>query len=49
MRVMDRRQALAIFRAAFAVLVLIAIVYQAKTLIDTGFFRPLRYFAFFTP
>ena len=48
MRVMDRRQALAIFRAAFAVLVLIAIVYQAKTLIDTGFFRPLRYFAFFT-
>jgi len=45
---MDRRQALAIFRAAFAVLALVAIFYQAKTLIDTGFFRPLRYFASFT-
>lgn len=45
---MDRRQALAIVRAAFGLLVLVAIAYQAKTLIDAGFFRPLRYFAFFT-
>jgi hypothetical protein len=45
---MDRRQILAIARAAFGLLVLIAIAFQAKTLIDNGFFRPLRYFAFFT-
>jgi hypothetical protein len=45
---MDRRQTLAIARAAFGLLVIIAIAFQAKTLIDSGFFRPLRYFAFFT-
>jgi hypothetical protein len=48
MQLMDRRQILAIVRAAFGLLVLVAIAYQAKTLIDAGFFRPLRYFAFFT-
>ena len=45
---MDRRQTLAIARAAIGLLVLVAIAFQAKTLIDSGFFRPLRYFAFFT-
>jgi cell division protein FtsW (lipid II flippase) len=48
MRAMERRQVLAIVRAAFGVLVIVAIAYQAKSLIDGGFFRPLRYFAFFT-
>jgi hypothetical protein len=48
MQLMDRRQILAIVRAAFGLLVLVAIAYQARTLIDAGFFRPLRYFAFFT-
>jgi hypothetical protein len=48
MQPMDRRQILAVARAAFGLLVIIAVAYQAKTLIDSGFFRPLRYFAFFT-
>jgi cell division protein FtsW (lipid II flippase) len=48
MRAMERRQVLAIARAIFGVLVVVAIAYQAKSLIDGGFFRPLRYFAFFT-
>ena len=48
MQPMDRRQILAIARAAFGLLVLIAVAFQAKTLIDNGLFRPLRYFAFFT-
>jgi hypothetical protein len=45
---MDRRLALAIFRAVVAIVVLVAIAYQAKVIIDTGLFRPLRFFAFFT-
>jgi hypothetical protein len=48
MQSMDRRQILAVTRAAFGLLVIVAIAFQAKTLIDSGFFRPLRYFAFFT-
>ena len=48
MLAMERRQILAIARAAFGILVIVAIAYQAKTLIDGGFFRPLRFFAFFT-
>ncbi|MEA2545082.1 MAG: hypothetical protein QOI09_355 [Chloroflexota bacterium] len=45
---MDRRKILAVVRAAFGVIVLVAIADQAKTLMDGGVFRPLRYFAFFT-
>ncbi|HEV7811313.1 MAG TPA: Pr6Pr family membrane protein [Candidatus Limnocylindrales bacterium] len=45
---MDRRLALAIFRGVVAIVVLAAIAYQAKVIIDTGLFRPLRFFAFFT-
>src|SRR5689334_10859472 len=45
---MDRRQALAVFRAITAIVVLVAIAYQAKVIIDSGLFRPLRFFAFFT-
>src|SRR6266576_464969 len=45
---MERRQILAIARAGFGILVIVAIAYQAKGLIDGGFFRPLRFFAFFT-
>src|SRR4051794_28453561 len=45
---MDRRQGLALFRAIVAIAVLAAIAYQAKVIIDTGLFRPLRFFAFFT-
>jgi cell division protein FtsW (lipid II flippase) len=48
MRAMDRRRILAIGRLALGLLVLVAIAYQAKSLMDDGFFRPLRYFAFFT-
>jgi hypothetical protein len=48
MRVMDRTTAHAVARAAIAILVLVAIAYQAWTLLDAGFFRPLRFFAFFT-
>jgi hypothetical protein len=45
---MDRRLALAIFRGVVAIVVLAAVAYQAKVIIDTGLFRPLRFFAFFT-
>jgi hypothetical protein len=45
---MDRRQGLALFRAIVAIAVLAAIAYQAKVIIDTGLFRPLRFIAFFT-
>jgi hypothetical protein len=47
MRAMDRRQILAIARTVFGAVVIVAIAYQAKTLLDAGFFRPLRYFALF--
>jgi hypothetical protein len=45
---MDRRQALAIFRAVTAIIVIVAIAYQIKVIVDSGLFRPLRFFAFFT-
>jgi len=45
---MDRRLALAVFRAVVAVIVLVAIGYQIKVIVDSGLFRPLRFFAFFT-
>ncbi len=48
MRGMDRPTVHAVVRGAVAILVLVAIADQARTLIDAGFFRPLRYFAFFT-
>jgi len=45
---MDRRQALAIFRAVTAIVVIAAIAYQVILNLDSGLFRPLRFFAFFT-
>src|SRR5215468_845160 len=45
---MDRRLALAVFRAIVAIIVLVAIAYQIKVIVDSGLFRPLRFFAFFT-
>jgi hypothetical protein len=45
---MDRRLALAVFRAVVAIIVLVAIAYQIKVIVDSGLFRPLRFFAFFT-
>ncbi|HEX5825499.1 MAG TPA: Pr6Pr family membrane protein [Candidatus Limnocylindrales bacterium] len=45
---MDRPTIHAVARGAIAILVLFAIAYQAWTLIGSGFFRPLRFFAFFT-
>ncbi len=45
---MDRRQALAVFRAVTAIIVIVAIAYQIKVIVDSGLFRPLRFFAFFT-
>jgi hypothetical protein len=44
----DRRQALAIFRAVTAIVVIAAIAYQVVLNVDSGLFRPLRFFAFFT-
>jgi hypothetical protein len=48
MAAMDRRVALATFRAVVGVVVLAAIAYQAWLIIGSGLFRPLRFFAFFT-
>jgi hypothetical protein len=48
MRGMSRSNVHAVARGAIAVVVLFAIAYQAWTLFGSGFFRPLRYFAFFT-
>jgi hypothetical protein len=45
---MDRRGILGLFRAIVAVLVLVAIAYQAMLIVNSGLFRPLRFFAFFT-
>jgi hypothetical protein len=45
---MDRRFALAVVRAVVGIAVLLAIAYQAWLIIDSGLFRPLRFFAFFT-
>jgi len=44
----DRRQGLAAVRAVVAVIVLAAIAYQVWLIVDSGLFRPLRFFAFFT-
>lgn len=45
---MNRRAVLAAFRAIVAIVVLVAIAYQVKLIVDSGLFRPLRFFAFFT-
>jgi hypothetical protein len=45
---MDRRLALAVFRAVTAIIVIAAIIWQVVLNIDSGLFRPLRFFAFFT-
>jgi hypothetical protein len=45
---MDRRAVLGLFRAIVAVVVLVAIAYQALVIVNSGLFRPLRFFAFFT-
>jgi len=45
---MDRRLALAVFRAVTAIVVIAAIGYQVVLNLDSGLFRPLRFFAFFT-
>jgi hypothetical protein len=45
---MDRRQAIAIFRGVTAIVVLAAIGYQVVLNVESGLFRPLRFFAFFT-
>lgn len=45
---MDRRLALALFRAATAAVVIVAILFQIRLNLDSGLFRPLRFFAFFT-
>ena len=45
---MDRRAALAAFRAIVAIVVLVAIGYQVILNVQSGLFRPLRFFAFFT-
>jgi hypothetical protein len=45
---MDRRGVLGLFRAVVAIVVLVAIAYQALLIVNSGLFRPLRFFAFFT-
>src|SRR3954471_2149389 len=45
---MDRRLVLAIFRAITASVVIVAILFQVKLNLDSGLFRPLRFFALFT-
>jgi hypothetical protein len=45
---MDRRVALGLFRGIVAVVVLLAVAYQAILILNSGLFRPLRFFAFFT-
>ncbi len=48
MEAMNRSSVHAVARGAIAIVVLLAIAYQAWTLFGSGFFRPLRLFAFFT-
>ncbi len=48
MRAMDRRLVLALVRGGSALLVFVAIVYQAILLAGDGAFFPTRFFAFFT-
>lgn len=45
---MDRRTGLALFRGVVGVVVLVAVAYQAILIVNSGLFRPLRFFAFFT-
>src|SRR5437868_13794639 len=45
---MDRRAAVGLFRGIVAVVVLAAVAYQVILIVDSGLFRPLRFFAFFT-
>jgi hypothetical protein len=45
---MDRRLALAVFRAITAAIVIVALLVQVKLNLDSGLFRPLRFFALFT-
>jgi hypothetical protein len=45
---MDRRFALGIVRGIVAILVLVAVAYQAILIAQSGLFRPLRFFSFFT-
>lgn len=45
---MDRRLALAIVRLVVALVVLVAIAWQIALNLESGLFRPLRFFAFFT-
>ncbi len=45
---MDRRAALGLFRAVVGIVVLVAVAYQAWLILQSGLFRPLRFFAFFT-
>src|SRR3954453_8306742 len=45
---MDRRVALGIVRGIVGTLVLVAVAYQAILIVQSGLFRPLRFFAFFT-
>lgn len=45
---MDRRLVLGVARAAFALLVLLAIIVQVNTSIGQGTFDPTKFFAFFT-
>lgn len=45
---MDRARIIAAYRVGFAILAIVAIVYQAAILIGDGTFQPTRFFAYFT-
>ena len=45
---MDRARIIAAYRIGFAILAIVAIVYQAAILIGDGTFQPTRFFAYFT-
>ena len=47
-RAMPRRRILTLVRAGSAALVLIAISYQIRVIVDAGSFQPTRFFAYFT-
>ena len=48
MRAMDRRAALGLYRGVIAIVVIVAVAYQAWLIVNSGLFRPLRFFTFFT-
>ena len=48
MRGMDRRATLGLYRGVIAIIVLVAVAYQAWLIVNSGLFRPFRFFAFFT-